>query len=377
MRKNILLALSTLLIFVLLAACGDTEGASDGEETIVLKAGSNLSTTHVMMENLIIPMLDKIEEDSDGRVKFEMFDSETLVRAGEELEALRSSTIDIAVPIYDVYDAARFPFSELPLLPVTVASPEVYNKAMILLSQDEEPYADGKTHYERLYGDQDLKAWPYAYGRSYTIATNTGPIEDAKDLEALQIRVPSTIHEIFTKKLGASPANISANEAYDAFNRGTLDAGFTPVIDWESYGLDEVLTYAIDGIEAGSWPSAIAMTSEKYESLPKDIQEIIDNAIRETTNFATNPGFKEVNDEIEVEMFKRFTDNGGVVEAVTDLPQVVQDRIDAAVGETWLQWIAELEKDGQPATEAAIKWRDAILEAGGDVPDMIKELSVN
>lgn len=379
MKRNLLYIILALVTILFLAACGGADaGSSDsGEEKIVLKAGTNLPTKHMMMESMIIPLLERIEEESGGRVEFEVYDSETLVRGGEELEALRSGTIDIAVPLYDVYDPSRFPFAELPLLPVTSASQEVFSKAMSILSQDEEPYNDGKTHAERLYGEQGLVAWPYVAGRSYTIGTNGDSIKSLAELQALQIRIPSTVHEIFANNLGASPARISANEAYDAFSRGTLDAGFTPIIDWDSYGLDEVFTYVIDGIDAGSWPSSIAMTKEKFESLPEDIQEIFNNAITEMLNLENNPELAEANIQLEEEIMGRFFDKGGIMEHLSELDPAIQEKVDQAISQTWFDWIDSLEAEGHPAKEAAIKWRDAILEAGGDVPEAVKELSVD
>ncbi|WP_096200094.1 TRAP transporter substrate-binding protein [Bacillus sp. FJAT-45350] len=387
MKKFYKLTLSALLLSIFLVACGNggdsnnSEGDSgantNSEETIVLKAATNLPTRHFSMQNVILPFLERIEEESNGRVEFQLYDSESLVRAGEELEALRSGTIDIAVPMYDVYDTARFPFSEIPLLPLTKSSPEIYSEAVSIFIQNDEPYSDGKTHMERVYGDQGLVAWPYAPGRSYTIGTVGEPIRSLSELQSLQVRVPSSVHETFARKLGASPARISINETYDAFNRGTLDAGFTPITDWTSYGFEEVFTYVIEGIEAGSWPSSFAMTKDRFESLPEDIQEIISLAAIEVPNLRHNPEFKQVQDDLEASILDDFFANGGVLEELSDLPQEIQNKVDEAVGETWLEWIESLERDGEPATEAAIRWRDAVLQAGGDVPDVVKELTVD
>ncbi|MGM0901718.1 MAG: hypothetical protein ACQEXB_11570 [Bacillota bacterium] len=380
MKKTYPFIFLSIFLVLFLSACSGSEGANsegDNEETIVLKAGTNLPTKHFMLQEAIIPFMEKVEEDSNGRVKFELYDSESLVRAGEELEALRAGTIDIAVPMYDVYDTARFPFSEIPLLPLTKASGEVYSDAITILNQNDEPYKDGKTHSERVYGDEGLVAWPFAFGRSYTIGTVGEPITSLKEFTSLQIRVPSSVHENFAKNLGASPARISINETFDAFNRGTLDAGFTPITDWTSYGFEEVFTYVINGIEAGSWPSSIAMTKEKYESLPEDIQEIISNSAAEVLNLKTNPELAEYNHKLEEDILNAFYENGGKLEELSELPQEIQKTVDQAVGKTWLDWIENLESAGYPATEAAIRWRDAVIEAGGDVPEVVKEITVD
>ena len=365
-----------MIVAVLLSGCNsnNTSESVDEDEVITLRAGTNLPAQHYLLRDILLPAIERIEEESDGRVRFEVYDSESLVRAGEEMEALRTGTIDIALPMYDVYDTTRFPFAELPLLPLSDASMEVYSEATVIMNNDEEPYSDGLTHSERLYGEKELIAWPFTLGRSYTIGTVTSPIDSLADFQGMQVRIPSNVHEIYSRNMGLSPSSISANEAYDAFNRGTLDAGFTPITDWRSYGLDEVFTYVIEGIEAGSWPTSVAMSQERFGELPDDIQEIISRVIREDLAIETKPELKDLQLEIEEDITQSFIDSGGVIEPLEELPQEVQNRVEEGITQTWLDWIAINESYGEPGKEAAIKWRDAILEAGGDVPDEVKEI---
>ncbi|GAA0348674.1 hypothetical protein GCM10008931_44930 [Oceanobacillus oncorhynchi subsp. oncorhynchi] len=372
--KRIIFFLCLLMLVFFLVACSSQSSSDAEDETIVLRAGTNLPASHYLLNDILKPMLDRLEEETDHRIKFELYDSESLVRAGEEMEALRSGTIDIALPIYDVYDTNRFPFAEIPLLPVSNASMEVYSKATVILRNDDEPYSDGLTHSERLYGEKGLIGWPFTMGRSYTIGTVTSPIESLDQFRAMQIRIPSNVHEIFSRNLGFSPSSISANEAYDAFNRGTLDGGFTPITDWPSYGLDEVFTYVIDGIHAGSWPSTVAMTEERFEELPEDIQEIFQRVIEEELSLETNPRLIEFQNNLEEEIMQSYLDNGGIVEPLEELPEEVQERIEDGITQTWLDWIEDMERYGEPGKEAAIKWRDAILEAGGEVPEGVMEI---
>lgn len=372
--KKVVFFLCLVSVAVILVACNSESSSETEDEPIVLRAGTNLPSSHYLLNDILQPMLDRIEEETDHRVQFELYDSESLVRAAEEMEALRSGTIDIALPIYDVYDTNRFPFSELPLLPVSEASMEVYSEATVSLRNDEEPYSDGLTHTERLYGEKDLIGWQFAVGRSYTIGTVTPPIDTLNQFTSMQIRIPSNVHEIFSRNLGFSPSNISANEAYDAFNRGTLDGGFTPITDWPSYGLDEVFTYVIDGIHAGSWPSTVAMTEEGFNELPEDIQEVFERVIEEELAIETNPRLLEFQDNLEEEIMQSYLDNGGTVESLEELPEEVQDRVEEGITQTWLDWIEDMERYGEPGTEAAIKWRDAIVEAGGEVPEGVMEI---
>src|SRR5699024_11284325 len=136
----------------------------------------------------------------------------------------------------------------------------------------------------------------------------------------MQVIIPSNVHEIYSRNMGVSPSSISANEAYDAFNRGTLDAGFTPITDWKSYGLDEVFTYVIDGIHAGSWPTTVAMSQERFDELPEDIQEIFQRVITEELAIETNKGLKTLQLDIEEDIMQSFLESGGQVEPLEELP---------------------------------------------------------
>lgn len=374
MKKYVLL-LATVMMMVILSACGEgsSSEASD-EETIVLKAGSNLPSNHLMMEFIMNPMMEYIEEETDGKVKFEVYDSESLVRAGEELEALRSGTIDIAIPMYDVYDVTRFPFAEVALLPTLDSNTEINAEAMKIFSENEEPLSNGDTLQETVYGSQDLIGWSTSTGPSYTIGSIGDPIESLSDLTSMQIRVSSNMQEILANNLGASPVNISINETFDAFNRGTLDGGFTVVPDWESYGFDEVFTYAIDGINAGTWPSTIAMTEDRFNELPEDVQEVINKAASEIPS--SEEAVKNVL-QLEEDTLATFADNGGIYQDVNELPDEVLEKVDEAITETWLEWIDNVSKKDDLAMEIALRWRDALIEAGGEVPTEIEELELN
>lgn len=377
MSKRSFYFITIILVMIVLSACGnDKEVEVDTQDTIVLKAGSNLPTNHINMVNSMVPFIERVEEETNGRVQFEVYDSESLVRAGEELEALRAGTIDIAIPMYEAYDLSRFPLTEVPMLPVTKTDRDINGEALSIMWGSSEPYEDGETFVEKMYGSQDLVVWPSGASKSYTIATVGKPIESLDELQSLQLRSPSNIHDLFSANIGASPIKMSINETFDALNRGTLDGGYSIMEDWKSYGFQEVYTYAIDGLNLGLFPASIAMTEEKFNSLPEDIQEIISTAASEMPIPKHNPIINENMEVIEADIIETFLESGGQLDNISDLPQDVQDAIEQAIVDTWHDWIEAQEDKGQPGLETAIKWRDSIIEAGGDVPDKIKELEL-
>lgn len=101
------------------------------------------------------------------------------------------------------------------------------------------------------------------------------------DLKSRKIRVPP-LTRFFVKAIGAEPVTLPPGEVYLALERGTVE-GFTwPYYDgFTNFGWQEVSKYVIghplyrDGIN-------IMMNLEKWNSLPKDMQNVMSEAARRT-----------------------------------------------------------------------------------------------
>src|SRR5699024_3621104 len=96
---GILLMVITVIV---LAACGssdtssgdaDTSGNGGGESSgkaKTLKASSGVTDEHFWDRGFFSPLIEGVEEGSDGEVKFDKFVAGELVELGNELEALQS-----------------------------------------------------------------------------------------------------------------------------------------------------------------------------------------------------------------------------------------------------------------------------------------------
>lgn len=111
------------------------------------------------------------------------------------------------------------------------------------------------------------------------------PITSIADLKGLKIRVPP-LTRFFVKAVGAEPVTLPPGEVYVAVDRGTVD-GFTwPYFDgFTNFGWQKITKYVID---APLYRNGVGinMNLAKWNSLPKDVQDIMTDAIRTTQYWA-------------------------------------------------------------------------------------------
>lgn len=378
MNKLKLFLISLILLFVA-AGCQveqsspsttSGEGAAEGEEKIVLRASTGLPEHHIWMTSYLVPWMEKVEKDTNGKVEFELFAGGELVALGQEFDALNAGTIDLALPIMPLYDPSRFPLSEVTMLPLADTNMETFNKAYADLIYGDYQFEDGQTFSETEFTANKLKVWAMNGGTPYVLSTTGTNVDTIEDIQGLRIRTGSRLNELYVKNLGATPISMPQTDAYDALSRGTIDGTLMSVGDWAGWGYQELFKYVLEGAYTGHFSAVFGMLEEKWNSLPADVQEVLENSAKE---LQLGP---EQHEAMSAEEKKVLDEVQGKVEFETleDLDPATRDHIMAAMEKTWFDWIELMEAGGQPGKETAILWRDIITENGGKVPDAVNEL---
>lgn len=110
-------------------------------------------------------------------------------------------------------------------------------------------------------------------------------ISSIADLKGRKIRVPP-LTRFFVKAVGAEPVTLPPSEVYIAVDRGTVD-GFTwPYFDgFTNFGWHKITKYIID---APLYRNGVGINVNlaKWNSLPKDVQDIMIEASRTTQTWA-------------------------------------------------------------------------------------------
>lgn len=109
----------------------------------------------------------------------------------------------------------------------------------------------------------------------------TKPVRSVADIKGLRIRSYGFALPAIINALGAVPVSMGTPETYEALERKIVDCspvGPTLAAGWK---YDEVAKYYVEIPLGASWGHLIAMNLEKYNALPKDIQQILDAIGRE------------------------------------------------------------------------------------------------
>ncbi|WP_216830291.1 type 2 periplasmic-binding domain-containing protein [Alkalihalobacterium elongatum] len=371
-----LLYLSILISIFIITACGNDQTVSENKvnveeaEPIHFRASSGISEQHFFHRGFITPLFERLENETDGALSFEVFSAGELVPLGSEYDALRQGTIDIGLTLSAVYDPQRFPYSEVVMLPLLESNSNIIANAVQKMAESDREISDGKTYYELEFGDKDLVVFFLPPTEPYVISTTKHKFDTVEDFNAsIRMRTPSRVHEILASNLGLTSLSMPITDAYDALSRNALDGLFYNVPDWKAIGLDELIKYTIEGVNLGHFVNQIAMTQETWDKIPKDIQEKFRNAANEIIYDGAQLTMNEM-----VENKENNIEKGGEFIHINELNSEARDIINSAVVDTWHDWIENLESENLAGKEMAILWRDMLVEAGATLPDEIMEL---
>lgn len=138
------------------------------------------------------------------------------------------------------------------------------------------------------------------------------PVRTPDDFKGLKIRVmPSPVFQAVVSSLGGSPTPIAFGELYGALKNKTVDGqdNALSLVDlFKYYQVQKYITvdnhvYAV---------SAMLVNDKFYQSLPKDLQQVVDNA--QKVALAVNRGVSRYTDHMALDNLKK---NGMEIHVVT------------------------------------------------------------
>ena len=215
---------------------------------------------------------DNITSMSDGRLTVKLFAAGELVPAFECFDAVRENKAQMfhASPYYWINKNKSMPF--FGGVPGGVTAQE--HNAWI-------NYAGGQKLWDEMYAQFGLK--PFMGGNS---GTQMGgwflkEINSVEDFKGLKMRIPGLGGDVITRAGGES-VNIPGGELYTAMQTGVIDATewVGPYNDL-AFGFHQVAKYYYyPGWHEPGSTLELTVNKSAYESLPADLQAIIETAAR-------------------------------------------------------------------------------------------------
>jgi len=259
--RRALIALSA--VSALLAA-----GAAQAQQTYTLRLHQMLPPQATIPAKAITPWAQKVEAESNGRIKVQLFHAMQLGGAPPQLfDQARDGVVDITWTVLG-YTPGRFPKTEVFELPFMSGNAEQSSKAI-------------QEYVEKFAADEfkDVKliaVHTHGPGLFHT----KQPVTGLESLRGMKVRGGSRIINNMLTKLGATPVGMPVPAVTEALSKGVLDGTTIP---WEvtpALKVSELVknhtTFAgKQGLYTQTF--AFSMNRAAYSKLPDDLQKVIDN----------------------------------------------------------------------------------------------------
>ena len=268
-RRSSIKMVSRFLFTVCLLLLGtcfvlSTPLMSKAADTITIKAVTSFPKNAT--PNLGFPAFIKlVEQKSGGRLIIKYVGGPEVIKTFDQGEALRRGTIDMIL------------FT--PMAYLKSLAPAVQAKGLSHMTAWEERAAGVHDIWDQILQEKMNAKYlgTVQSGNQFAIYSNK-KIEKLSDLKGLNIR-SMPLYSPFLTKLGAKPIIIPPPDVYTALQRGVVD-GFLFSEDAEipDWGWEEVTKYKIMP-HFFQIENATLMNLDKYNALPKDLQEILEMCV--------------------------------------------------------------------------------------------------
>ncbi|MEJ6402429.1 TRAP transporter substrate-binding protein [Yoonia sp. 2307UL14-13] len=221
---------------------------------------------------------DKVEADSDGRIKIDRFPSMQL--GGTPPQLIDQAIDGVADIIWTVagYTPGRFPQLEVFELPFISTSAEATSRAYWELAEERMMDTDFAAF-------KPLGLWVHGPG----LIHSSRPITEVSDLQGLKLRAPTRTTTTMFTGLGATSVGMPVPAVPEALSKGVIDGA---VIPWEvvpALKVHELVENHTEFGDAHLYTTAFifAMNQDAYDALPDDLKAVIDaNSGAEFSAFA-------------------------------------------------------------------------------------------
>ena len=257
-----------LLFTCILTLTGGQAPAADKPTEIVFS--TYMPTSYGYLMQPLIDFMAEVEKESAGKVKFKFFHSGQLYKGKEEFAALERGEIDMAAP-NDLYLTGIVPETGISNLPFLWKTPASMQKSL--------DAGLWKLGINDKFLAHNVVVLGTAAGGPYQIYAKGFAVHLPKDIAGKKWGVSGSTASKAIELMGGSPTTMSSGELYLALQRKTIDGTTRPLIT----GLGRKLYEVVDNISVTNmayFTCMLAINKEKWDSLSKDIQDIMIKAAK-------------------------------------------------------------------------------------------------
>jgi TRAP-type C4-dicarboxylate transport system substrate-binding protein len=210
----------------------------------------------------------EIEKRTNGRVKFTYYPGGALLKGPGMYDGVVKGVTDVGMSLF-AYTAGRFPVMEALDLPMGYPS----GRVATFVAND---------FYNKFKPEElkDVKLF-YLHAHGPGILHSKRAVKTMEDIKGLKIRCTG-----FSAKaaaaLGGVPVAMGQGAAYEALQKGVVEATLSPMEVLKGWKQAEVIKYTTECYSVGYTTAMyVIMNLDKWNSLPKDVQRVFEKVSEE------------------------------------------------------------------------------------------------
>ncbi|MBW1673697.1 MAG: TRAP transporter substrate-binding protein, partial [Deltaproteobacteria bacterium] len=227
---------------------------------------------------------NEVEKRTGGKVAIKTFPGGTLLGAKNMMDGVIAGQADIGC-LCMAYQPGRFLVTNATALPVGFPNATVASLALWDLYKKYNPKAFAKV--------KALTMFTCAPANIYA----KKPVRNLEDLKGLELRASGGVAQAL-KALGATPVGMPQSETPEALQKGVVQGAASSLETLMDFKYAEICKY-VTIFNGPVYPFAVVMNMDKWNSLPKDVQDVMDGMGVEQAFWTGNYMDKHVNKSID------------------------------------------------------------------------------
>jgi TRAP-type C4-dicarboxylate transport system substrate-binding protein len=269
----------------------------------------------------------EVEKRTGGKVVIDAFHGGTLLGAKNMMDGVIAGTADIG-SLCMAYQPGRFIVTNATSLPLGFPNARVASLTLWDLYLKYQPKAFSKVKVLSMY----------TCGTSNIMSRV--PVRRLEDLKGLDLRASGGAAKIL-KAWGANQVGMPMSATPEALQKGVVKGLFSSLEVMKDFKFAEICKY-VTVTDTVIYPFAVVMNMKKWNSLPKDVQKVMDDLAREHAEWTGR-----YMDEHVIESIDWSKKTQGV--EIIYLSKAEKARWDALLEPITADWIKDTKAKGYPA----------------------------
>lgn len=268
MRKSTRTFIALTVVLSLFLVFLHSPSASAQEKVIKLKFTNFWPAPH-NVSIMAGEWAKEVEKRSNGRVQISYYPGATLTPPAQTYDSVVKGIADMGMSLFG-YTRGKFPLTEVIDLPLGYKSGTQATKLI-------------NAYYKKFKPkemDEVKILYLHAHGPGL-LHTSKKPVRTMEDLKGLKIRSHGLSAKV-VQALGGAPVGMPMTETYDALSKGVAEGVMCPYEGVQGFKLTDVVKYSTEDYGI-AYTSGVffAMNKKKWDSLPPDIQKIMEDVSEE------------------------------------------------------------------------------------------------